>query len=416
MKTIIGKIVFLVFTIGAFSCSTNNKKKMEEKEPDFTKVPGTVIFHIPAETRNYLGSPAIIIMPNGDYTVALDINSFSEERLEDESTLIFKSSDKGLTWKKISELKTQHWASLFYYENELYIVGTKAKYNDLIVQKSSDGGKTWSNPKNQETGLIAKGNYHCAPVPVVVHNNRIWRGIEKVTSYENKGDKLALVMSAPLGADLLKSSSWTLSNTIQYQNDWLKGSNGWMEGNMVVDPNGDIKNILRVQAQKDMGLFGIAAVVDVDSSGESISIDPENCFINLPGGTGKKFTVRYDSISSKYWSLTNWIPSEYRTFLENGRSGRIRNTLALVSSPDLKSWKIERIVLHHPDFEKHGFQYADWRIEENDIVAVVRTAFDDGLGGSYNYHNANFITFHKVPDFRSEELNHFQKDGTIIRN
>jgi hypothetical protein len=75
-----------------------------------------------------------------------------------------------------------------------------------------------------------------------------------------------------------------------------------------------------------------------------------------------------------------------------------------VSSQDLDIWKIERLVLHHPDILKHGFQYADWKIEDRDMVAVIRTGFGDGLGGPRNYHDANFIIFKRVEDFRNEEL------------
>ncbi len=48
----------------------------------------------------------------------------------------------------------------------------------------------------------------------------------------------------------------------------------------------------------------------------------------------------------------------------------------------------------------HGFQYVDWKFEGEDLIAVSRTAFDDGLGGAANYHDANFITFHRVCNFR----------------
>ena len=78
----------------------------------------------------------------------------------------------------------------------------------------------------------------------------------------------------------------------------------------------------------------------------------------------------------------------------------VRNTLALCSSTDLVNWKVNKVVLQHPDVLKHAFQYADWMVEGNDIVFVSRTAFDDGLGGAVNNHNNNFITFHTIKRFR----------------
>jgi len=50
--------------------------------------------------------------------------------------------------------------------------------------------------------------------------------------------------------------------------------------------------------------------------------------------------------------------------------------------------------------KNHGFQYPDWRFDGEDMVAVCRTAYEDGLGGAHNNHDANFLTFHRVPRFR----------------
>ena len=83
-----------------------------------------------------------------------------------------------------------------------------------------------------------------------------------------------------------------------------------------------------------------------------------------------------------------------------------RNVLALVSSSDVLTWEIESVVLDysHRDVysgDRHdleiGFQYVDWAFDGDDIVAVSRTA----LNGANNYHDANYLTFHRLHDFRS---------------
>jgi hypothetical protein len=58
----------------------------------------------------------------------------------------------------------------------------------------------------------------------------------------------------------------------------------------------------------------------------------------------------------------------------------------------------------HPDTTKHGFQYPDWQFDGEDLIAVVRTAFEDGAGGAHNAHDANFLTFHRWPEFRKLTL------------
>jgi hypothetical protein len=59
------------------------------------------------------------------------------------------------------------------------------------------------------------------------------------------------------------------------------------------------------------------------------------------------------------------------------------------------------VLLHHPDPQKHAFQYADWQFDGDDLLAVARTAYDDGEGGAANQHDANYLTFHRFRGFRT---------------
>ena len=58
------------------------------------------------------------------------------------------------------------------------------------------------------------------------------------------------------------------------------------------------------------------------------------------------------------------------------------------------------IVLYHPDPARHGFQYVDWLFDGDDLIAVSRTAYDGSLGGARNFHDTNFLTFHRLTHFR----------------
>jgi hypothetical protein len=131
----------------------------------------------------------------------------------------------------------------------------------------------------------------------------------------------------------------------------------------------------------------------------------------MPGASGKKFTVRLDPQTNRYWSLANWIKPEDLKYLKLSKAGRIRNTMAFISSKDLRLWEVNSIIYHIPfvidptiNRAKYGFQYADWQIEGDDMIAVFRTGFDDGLGGPRNYHDANFITFDRIKHFRERTM------------
>ena len=41
----------------------------------------------------------------------------------------------------------------------------------MVIRRSDDGGLTWTTPEDSQSGLLLVGNrFHCAPVPVVIHN------------------------------------------------------------------------------------------------------------------------------------------------------------------------------------------------------------------------------------------------------
>jgi hypothetical protein len=113
-------------------------------------------------------------------------------------------------------------------------------------------------------------------------------------------------------------------------------------------------------------------------------------------GGAKKFSIRYDEKSNRYWTLANKVKEEFSHLL----TAKVHNTLVLKSSPDLKNWTVHKILLEHPDVEKHGFQYVDWQFDGRHIIFLSRTAFDDDFGGARNYHDANYLTFHRIKNFR----------------
>jgi hypothetical protein len=233
-------------------------------------------------------------------------------------------------------------------------------------------------------------------MPVIIHNDRFWRAIENSKSYTTAwGGRLsAMMISAPVDADLLKASSWRATNYLSYDSTYLDGKfRAWLEGNAVVTPEGNIVDILRV-ATTEMGL-DMAAIVNISHDGLTASFDPATGFIDFVGGA-RKFSIRYDDRSGLYWTISNMIGEGFSEL----DPGSVRNTLVLKSSSDLKNWSINKVLLYHPDVKKHGFQYIDWQFDGNNIIYLSRTAYDDEFGGANNYHDANYLTFHRIRNFR----------------
>jgi hypothetical protein len=360
------------------------------------KVPGVAVRHIPAKTGVYIGSPSICILPNGDYVASYDHFGPNSTEHERAVTAVYKSTNKGKSWEKISEINGQFWSNLFVHQNELYIMGTWKHHGNFIIRRSTNGGVTWSEPTNSKNGLLLEGEYHTAPMPVIIHNGRLWRAIENAKADTKAWGKRysAMVISAPVDADLLNAENWTATNSLSYDSTYLDGKfGGWLEGNAVVTPEGELVDILRVaisEPGRDM-----AAIVNISNDGTKTTFNPETGFIDFVGGA-KKFSIRYDEKSKRYWTLANIVKEEFSHLL----AARVRNTLVIKSSPDLKNWTVHKILLEHPDEEKHGFQYIDWQFDGRHIIFLSRTAFDDDFGGAHNYHDANYLTFHRIKNFR----------------
>ncbi len=357
------------------------------------KVPGVVIDHSPAASGIYVGSPSIAILPGGELVASHDQFGPKSSEHRRAVTRVFGSADKGQTWKHLSDIDGQFWSTLFVHRGDLYILGTLAHYRDAVIRRSTDGGRTWTDPKDGGTGVLLTGRFHCAPVPVIVHEGRLWRAMEDTTNPRRWGLPFrAMMLSAPIEADLLRADSWTSTNKVSGDSSWLGGKfNGWLEGNAVVTPEGRIVDILRVDCPEG----GKAAIIEVSKDGRTAAFDPASGWIDLPGGA-KKFTIRYDAESKRYWSLTNSVLPKHRGL----RAPGVRNALALTSSGDLRAWKVDCILLYHPDVTRHAFQYPDWQFDGADIIAAIRTAYDDGLGGAHNAHDANYLTFHRFANFR----------------
>jgi len=203
-----------------------------------------------------------------------------------------------------------------------------------------------------------------------------------------------MMISAAVNSDLLLADNWKATNWLSYDSTYLEGKfGGWLEGNAVVTPEGQMVDFLRV-ATSEKGR-DLAAMVRISQDGTQASFDPATGFMDFAGGS-RKFTIRYDKKSNRYWAISNIVTSEFK----NLSAGSVRNTLVMQSSPDLRNWTVHRVLLHHPDVKKHGFQYIDWQFEGKDIIFLSRTAYDDRYDGANNAHDANYLTFHRIRNFR----------------
>jgi hypothetical protein len=358
-------------------------------------VPGVVIDHSPASTGIYIGSPSLAVLPDGRYVASHDEFGPNSSEHSRAISRVFRSEDRGVSWRRIATVEGAFWSSLFVHRGALYLLGPDRHHGNVLIRRSRDGGVTWTTPANAVTGLLRDdGQFHCAPMQVLEHGGRLWRAMERRDPPEAWGTNYrAGMMSVPVEADLLEASAWTWATFLPSDRRWNGGDmGGWLEGNAVVTPEGQVANLLRVHTRSPDEKL---AWVGVSPDGRSLSFEPETGFVPFSGGA-KKFLIRRDPRTQRYFALASIVTERHRQ--EN--PSRVRNALALADSADLRHWETRCVLLYHPDVAKHGFQYPDWQFDGDDLIAVVRTAYDDAEGGAHNNHDANYLTFHRWGRFR----------------
>lgn len=363
-------------------------------------VPGIVINYIHPDdyTFGFSGrspaSPSIVRLPDGALLASHDIYWGLAGQ---NTSVIFRSRDEGTSWEFVTFLYPCFWGKLFLHRERLYMLATSTEYGALLIGRSDDGGETWTEPSVLiEAGSREAGGPHKAPMPVIEHKGRLWTGIDYGSW--TRGSHASGLVSVPADADLLDPASWTVMPFLPYDPEWpgtVGGGNkaGLLEGNAVVKPDGTLVNLLRYQTNGGNPSFGRAIMLaaDADRPAEPLVFHKVIDFY----GNLSKFTVYFDEPSGKYWSLVNRVAPP--------NVGQ-RNILTLVYSADLENWHIAEDILDYEnngwpeDFKKVGFQYVDWIFSGDDIYAASRTA----INGAYNFHNANFLTFHRIGGFRAK--------------
>jgi len=234
-----------------------------------------------SRTRTYLGSPSLIRFDDGTILAAHDYfgkgcpkNHQQEEHL----TSVYRSEDHGQSWQNTTHIANAFWSTLFKHRGDVYLLGCSQQYGSIVIRRSTDGGFTWTYPKDADSGLLLAGgafreppNYHCAPMPVVEKSGWLYRAFEDCTPCVWGTGFQSFTISAEVDANLLSAQSWTISNKIPFDPGWIPDEwshtgtqlekPGWLEGNIVISPNDEIWNILRFNSRP---LVDKAAIVKVE--------------------------------------------------------------------------------------------------------------------------------------------------------
>lgn len=343
-----------------------------------------------AYSGKYLCSPSIVKLPSGELLASMDV---FDHKAPQNLSLIFRSVDRGSSWSYVTDLFPCFWGKLFCHKGELYMLATTTEYGNLIIGKSCDEGRTWSEPVTllPGAGQWAEKGVHKAPMPVIEWEGRLYTAIDY--GAWSKGGHGSGIISIDKDADLMIPENWICTGFISYDSLWLGAVNGnsmgGLEGNAVVGPDGEIYNVLRYQMTGCKPSYGKAIVLRGNKKAVEEALQFA-WFADFNGGSNSKFDLLYDKESFVYWSVVNEVVQD--------KFPNQRNVLSLAASKDLKHFYIVYRIL---DFREEdpaaiGFQYVSFLIDGNDILLLCRSAFNQ----AHNMHDSNYITFHRVENFR----------------
>lgn len=359
-----------------------------------TFVPGTVVNYLHPEDKTYrfsghsLCSPTLVRLPSGALMTAMDV--FSAEFGNSKLTLLFKSTDNGVSWRYVTDIFPSFWPKLFVHRGALYLFSGSQDYGDMLIGRSDDEGETWTAPTHIISGCgPAEMGPHKGPMPVIEHNGRLYTAID-YGCWRHQLHANGL-LSIDADADLLNAGNWAYTPFTQFDPSWPGAPAGpcpgCIEGNAVVAPDGVIRNYLRIDIANCVPNTGKAVVLRGDND------DPEaplvlDRIVDCPLGSNSKFQLYRDPVTGKYIMIGT----------EQSAQTPGRTVLSMAVSEDFYTWRVVKRILdyRHSDPSRIGFQYPDWIFDGDDILLLVRTAF----GPSANFHDANYQTFLRIENFR----------------
>ena len=363
---------------------------------DLGLVPGEVIYYTPSPSpfnalignEKYTSDPEIIVLPNGWYLACH--NTFGG--LGDATTVdVHRSTNKGASWSHVSTVTgASAGGSLFLHDGALYLMGGQ------YIVKSTDNGSTWTAANY---GLFSTASTWTPNNPIEF-NGRVWSAAN------------TRAQSAPATSNLLDGASWNWSASPSTDAGWFGGAwQGWEEAQLVASPELGVVVMPKIRA------LPYAALIKANDTGGA-TFDSDNNFVELPGGE-KKFGAAYDSVSGKFFVLSNPVLPAHANDPDLADTPEmIRNTAAVLTSRDLFNWKVEKIFLYTAHLDYEGFQYFNFDFDGTNMVIASRTAFD--VADTYKPprgHDSNLITFHQIDDFRNLSPNHVLKllGGSVLR-
>lgn len=329
----------------------------------------------------FLGSPSII--PFGSELLAFH-DTFGTSALSNTGKCL-ASADGGETWSARGSISATQWMTpVDTGDGSLYLFGMNAEFGDVVVRETTDAGANWTSD------TILAGDYHSAPVPILVKDGVAYWCIEGAGTNINPSIRpnTISVLSAPIASDLTSAASWTQSNVLAFED--IEATLGIdvnspyyqepIEHNMLEFPDGTIGAIGRILNGPSWASHltltaGVLACVG---------------HIDFPLGRNKFCIVRCPATGS-YLGFGNPDPDDL---------GERCKLVCLVTS-DPRDWSgaVEHVIsdLGSVNYQEESLSYPYVSFDGDDLLVVVRAAWN----GAVSSHNTNRDLFWRITNYVS---------------
>lgn len=317
---------------------------------------------------NFLASPSVVRFDDGYLLASADVFGHGTPQ---NLSIIYSSSDGGKTWNYVTELMPCFWGKLFLHRGVLYMLALSTEYGDLIIGKSLDRGKTWSQPLPLERGTAnaAYGGPNRAPCNILNYGGRLWFSCEYGS--RTKKSFANTVFSIDENDDLMDTVKWHFTplwhHDMSYEGTY--NAPGAVEGNIVVMPDGTLVNFLNYGRKK-------ALLLKINKENPDAPLEFLRVIPFLPGDV--KFEI-FD-YNGLYYAVGNTPPD--------------RCVLALYKSTDLLVWEHVKDIVNCREYnpDKVGYQCPSVALDGDEAIILSRTA----ILCSRTFHDSNMLTCHRI--------------------
>jgi hypothetical protein len=199
---------------------------------------------------------------------------------------VLRSSDGGMTWERQPVLE-YFTAMPWLHDGALYLFAHrdgrgKHRNDDLVLHRSEDGGRTWSNPVT-----LFEGHFWNCPTSIVFAGGHVYRAFDQL----DVPGRAERVVAGDLSRDLMNPGAWRISPPVPFPGAVPElcrggrcGNSRWLEPNVI-----QIGERLRVLSRVEMDAMAtanICGVCDLSDEGGKLSLKFAQ-YYPMPGGQCK---------------------------------------------------------------------------------------------------------------------------------